>query len=42
MVHPGGFGTEEEIRKMWQDVAASPYLERIATTPGGPVLYRLH
>ena len=42
MIHPGGFGTEEEIQKMWQDVAASPYLERIAATPKGPVLYRLH
>ena len=42
MIHPGGFGTEEEIAKMWRDVAASPHLERIAVTPGGPVLYRLH
>ena len=25
MIHPGGFGTEEEIAKMWRDVAASPY-----------------
>ena len=42
MIHPGGFGTEEEIAKMWRDVAASPYLERVAATPKGPVLYRLH
>ena len=42
MIHPGGFGSEAEIERMWQDVAASPYLERMATTPGGPVLYRLH
>jgi hypothetical protein len=41
MVHPGGFGTEAEVEKMWQAVAASPYLERIALTPGGPALYRL-
>ena len=42
MIHPEGFGNEAEIAKMWQDVAASPYLERIAVTPGGPALYRLH
>jgi hypothetical protein len=42
MVHPDRFGTEAEVAKMWQDVAASPYLERIASTPGGPALYRLH
>ena len=42
MVHPGGFGTEAEVEKMWQAVAASPYLERLAMTPGGPALYRLH
>jgi hypothetical protein len=42
MIHPDGFGNEAEIAKMWQDVAASRYLERIATTPGGPALYRLH
>ena len=41
MVHPDRFGTEVEIAKMWQDVAASPYLERIASTPNGPTLYRL-
>jgi hypothetical protein len=41
MIHPKAFGTEEEIEKMWQAVAASPYLERIATTPRGPALYRL-
>ena len=41
MVHPGGFGTEAEVEKMWQAVAASPYLERMAMTPGGPALYRL-
>ena len=42
MVHPDRFGTEAEIAKMWQDVAASPYLERIASTPNGPTLYRLN
>jgi len=41
MVHPDDFGTAEEVEKMWQAVAASPYLERIATTPNGPALYRL-
>jgi hypothetical protein len=41
MIHPKSFGTEAEIEKMWQAVAASPYLERIATTPNGPALYRL-
>jgi hypothetical protein len=41
MIHPKAFGTEAEIEKMWQAVAASPYLERIATTPRGPALYRL-
>jgi hypothetical protein len=41
MVHPGGFGTAAEVEAMWQAVAASPYLGRIATTPGGPTLYRL-
>ena len=35
------FGTEAEVEKMWQAVAASPYLERMAMTPGGPALYRL-
>jgi hypothetical protein len=39
MIHPSGFGHEAEA--MWQAVAASPYLERIALTPGGPALYRL-
>jgi hypothetical protein len=39
MVHPKGFGHQAEA--MWRTVAASPYLERIATTPGGPALYRL-
>jgi hypothetical protein len=39
VVHPKGFGHEAE--SMWQAVAASPYLERIAMTPGGPALYRL-
>jgi hypothetical protein len=39
MVHPKGFGHEAE--SMWQAVAANPYLERIAMTPGGPALYRL-
>jgi hypothetical protein len=42
MVHPGRFGTAAEVEKMWQAVAASPYLERVAVTPGGPTLYRLH
>jgi hypothetical protein len=42
MVHPAGFGSEAEVAKMWADVAASPYLEKIASTPKGPVLYRLH
>ena len=41
MIHPGSFGNEAEQAQMWHDVAASPYLERIATTPGGPALYRL-
>jgi hypothetical protein len=41
MVHPGGFGTEDEVDEMWQAVAASAYLERMAITPGGPALYRL-
>ena len=40
MIHPAGFGTAAD--KMSQAVAASPYLERIAMTPGGPTLYRLH
>ncbi len=40
MIHPKGFGTEADA--MWKAVAASPYLERIAVTPGGgPALYRL-
>ena len=39
MVHPEGFGAEAE--EMWRTVAASPHLERIAMTPGGPALYRL-
>jgi hypothetical protein len=38
MIHPAGFGNEAE--EMWRVVAASPYLERIAVTPGGPALYR--
>ncbi len=41
MIHPAGFGNEAEIDEMWRAVAASPYLERIAVTPGGPALYRL-
>jgi hypothetical protein len=41
MIHPHAFGNEDEQAQMWKDVAASPYLERIATTPGGPALYRL-
>lgn len=40
-IHPGWFGNADEQAQMWKDVAASPYLERIATTPGGPTLYRL-
>jgi hypothetical protein len=39
IVHPKGFG--HEAPAMWQAVAESPYLERIATTPNGPALYRL-
>jgi hypothetical protein len=39
MIHPKGFAHEADA--MWQAVAASPYLERIAVTPGGPALYRL-
>jgi hypothetical protein len=39
MIHPKGFGHEAEA--MWQAVAASPYLERVAMTPGGLALYRL-
>jgi hypothetical protein len=39
IVHPKGFG--HEAAAMWQTVAASPYLERIAVTPNGPALYRL-
>jgi hypothetical protein len=38
IVHPKGFG--HEAPAMWEAVAASPYLERIATTPDGPALYR--
>jgi hypothetical protein len=41
MIHPGSFGNADEQAQMWKDVAASPYLERIAITPGGPALYRL-
>lgn len=39
IIHPKGFGHEADA--MWQAVAASPYLERIAVTPGGPALYRI-
>jgi hypothetical protein len=39
MIHPDHFAPN--IDEMWQAVAASPYLERIALTPGGPSLYRL-
>jgi hypothetical protein len=39
MIHPEGFGNT--VDDMWRKVAASPYLERIAMTPGGPALYRL-
>ena len=39
MIHPARFG--DTVDDMWRKVAASPYLEQIATTPGGPVLYRL-
>jgi len=39
MIHPKGFAHEADA--MWKAVAASPYLERIAVTPGGPALYRL-
>ena len=34
MIHPEGFGNT--VDDMWSKVAASPYLERIAMTPGGP------
>jgi hypothetical protein len=40
MVHPEGFG--DTVDDMWRKVAASPHLERIATTPSGLSLYRLH
>jgi len=40
IVHPEKFGTEAE--DMWRKVGASPYLERVAISPRGPVLYRLH
>jgi hypothetical protein len=39
MVHAGGFGNE--TGEMWKKVGASPYLERVAMSPG-VVLYRLH
>jgi hypothetical protein len=39
MIHPEHFAPE--IEEMWKAVAASPHLERIAMTPGGPALYRL-
>ena len=39
IIHPKGFG--HEAPAMWEAVAASPYLARIATTPDGPALYRL-
>lgn len=39
IIHPKGFG--HEAPAMWEAVAASPHLERIATTPDGPALYRL-
>jgi hypothetical protein len=39
MIHPEGFGAGAD--DMWRTVAASPHLERIAMTPGGPALYRL-
>ncbi len=39
IIHPQGFGHEADA--MWKAVAASPYLERIAVTPGGPALYRI-
>jgi hypothetical protein len=39
MIHPEHFAPE--IEEMWRAVAASPHLERIAVTPGGPALYRL-
>jgi hypothetical protein len=39
MIHPEKFGPE--VDDMWRAVEASPYLERIALSPGG-VLYRLH
>jgi hypothetical protein len=39
MVHPEAFG--DTVDEMWRKVAASPHLERIATTPSGLTLYRL-
>ena len=39
MIHPEHFAPN--IGEMWQAVAASPHLERIALTPGGPALYRM-
>jgi hypothetical protein len=40
MVHPAGFGNV--VDEMWRTVGASPYLERVAMSPRGPNLYRLH
>jgi hypothetical protein len=39
MIHPERFGDTAD--DMWRKVAASPYLERLATTPSGLALYRL-
>src|SRR4029453_7916471 len=36
MVHPEAFG--DTVEDMWRKVAASPHLERIATTPSGLTL----
>ena len=40
MVHPSRFYQDAE--KVMAQVAASPYLERVAIGRGGMVLYRLH
>jgi hypothetical protein len=40
MVHPGSFFQDAE--KVMMQIAASPYLERVAIGRGGIVLYRLH
>ena len=39
MIHPEKFG--DRVDEMWQTVAASPYLERVAVGATGIALYRL-